>query len=111
MEAGVWAGGVISVLFYDVPVEPTAQHVLVTDDELIVELTDGRTICVPIGWYSRLSRSTRVERNHWELNGGGFGIHWPDLDEDIRVGGLLEGRKSGESQTSLRRWLESRLAK
>ena len=89
-------------------IDADAQCVRVTEDELTVELTDGRTISVPIGWYPRLSRGTPEERANWELLGGGMGIHWEDLDEDIRVGALLEGRKSGESQASLKRWLESR---
>jgi hypothetical protein len=85
-----------------------AQAVRVTDCELTVELDDGRTISVPIVWYPRLAHGTPEELAHWELNGPGLGIHWPDLDEDISVRGLLLGRKSGESQRSLKRWLESR---
>lgn len=82
-----------------------------SDDILTVELSDGRTISVPISWYPRLAHATADERNNWELVGGGVGIHWPDLDEDISVQGLLAGRRSGESQASLQRWLETRRSK
>jgi hypothetical protein len=89
---------------------PMAQSVRVSEDELTVELSDGRTIIVPILWYPRLSHGTPEERSNWELNGPGVGIHWLDLDEEISVRGLLLGRKSGESQTSFKRWLERRAA-
>jgi hypothetical protein len=85
-----------------------AQHVAVTDDTLVVDLVDGRTVSVPIAWYPRLAHGTPSERNNWRLIGRGEGIHWPDLDEDVSVVGLLAGRPSGETQNSLRRWLESR---
>jgi hypothetical protein len=78
---------------------------------LIVELVDGRTISVPVAWYPRLAHGSASERNHWRLIGAGEGIHWPDLDEDISVEGLLAGRQSGESQASLRRWLQTRKAR
>jgi hypothetical protein len=90
--------------------EARAQQVSVTDDALVVDLVDGRTITVPVTWYPRLAHGDRAERNHWRLIGEGEGIHWPDLDEDISVDGLLAGRRSGESQSSLRRWLETRKA-
>jgi hypothetical protein len=90
---------------------PDAQTVRVTDDELIVELTDGRTIIVPIAWFPRLSHGTSDERDNWEFLGGGMGIHWEDLDEDISIRGLLLGRKSAETQASFKRWLEQRHAK
>lgn len=79
-----------------------------TDDELVVELVDGRTITVPLTWYPRLAHGTPAERANWRLIGEGEGIHWPDVDEDISIEGLLAGRRSGETQASLRRWLESR---
>ena len=93
--------------------EPTswsvfAQDVRITDDTLTVDLTDGRTISAPILWYPRLAYGTPQERNHWEFNGDGIGIHWPDLDEDISVENLLKGQASGESQQSLKRWLDQR---
>lgn len=84
------------------------QHVMVTDDALIVDLTDGRTISVPLTWYPRLLYGRPEERNHWRLIGGGEGIHWPELDEDISVENILFGQPSGESQRSLRHWLETR---
>jgi len=86
----------------------TAVGVQVTGDTLAVELSDGRSISVPIGWYPRLTHATALERSHWRLIGGGQGIHWPDLDEDISVDNLLAGSPSGESQTSFNRWLERR---
>ncbi len=85
-----------------------AQDVQVTDDELIVALDDGRTIVVPVAWYPRLLHGTREERANWRLIGGGEGIHWPDLDEDISIEHLLAGVPSGESQRSLQKWLASR---
>jgi Protein of unknown function (DUF2442) len=83
-----------------------AQQVAITEDTLTVDLVDGRTISVPLGWYPRLLHGTSEERNHWRLIGGGEGIHWPDLDEDISVENLLAGKPSGENQRSLKRWLE-----
>ena len=88
--------------------EPRAQNLLVTEDSLVVDLLDGRTISVPLAWYPRLLHGTPEERNRWELIGNGEGIHWPDLDEDLSVEGLLLGRPSGESRTSFKRWLEAR---
>ena len=60
-------------------------------DRLIVDLMDGRTIAVPIAWYPRLERATPEQRSHWEVAGAGYGIHWPDIDEDLSVEGLLRG--------------------
>jgi len=80
----------------------------VTDEELAVDLADGRTVVAPLAWYPRLVHGTRRERGRWRLIGRGVGIHWPDLDEDINISGLLAGRPSGESQRSLKRWLEAR---
>jgi hypothetical protein len=88
--------------------EALAQSVTVTDDALAVDLIDGRTVSVPLAWYPRLFHGSVEERRKWQVIGIGKGIHWPDLDEDISVAGLLAGRGSGESQGSLRRWLESR---
>jgi hypothetical protein len=85
-----------------------AQQVAVTEDTITVDLVDGRTISVPLGWYPRLLHGAPEERNHWRLIGGGEGIQWPDLDEDISVENLLAGKPSGESQRSLKRWLEER---
>ena len=85
-----------------------AAGVSVTDDCLIVELTDGRSLSVPLAWYPRLQHATPSERSHWRLIGHGDGIHWPDLDEDISISGLVAGRPSGESAQSLERWLKTR---
>jgi hypothetical protein len=88
-----------------------AQNVSVNEEALIVDLTDGRTLSVPLAWYPRLLHGTPAERNHWQLIGDGEGIHWPELDEDLSVEGLLLGRPSAESQRSFQRWLEGRLKK
>ncbi len=86
----------------------TARRVTVTDDVLTVDLSDGRTISVPLAWFPRLSHGTATEREKWRLIGSGEGVHWPDLDEDISIESLLAGRRSGETQDSLRRWLQGR---
>lgn len=82
----------------------------VSEDALTVDLVDGRTIIVPLVWYPRLWHGTPEERKHLEIFGGGAYIHWPDLDEDLTVAGLLAGRRSGESPESLKKWLEVRKA-
>ncbi len=87
---------------------PRAIHVIVTDDTLTVDLEDGRTIAVPIGWFPRLAYGTAAERANVQITGAGFGVHCPDLDEDIGVEGLLLGKKSTESPASFARWLEQR---
>lgn len=87
---------------------PYAVDVKVDQNTLTVELSDGRSIAVPVSWFPRLSHATEAERSNWQLIGTGQGIHWPDLDEDISVEGLLAGRPSGESQESLKQWLEAR---
>ena len=89
----------------------SAQHVTLTEDTLAVELTDGRTVSVPLAWYSRLLHGTLEERNNWRLIGQGEGVHWPDLDEDISVENLLLARPSGESQRSFEQWLKERAAR
>ncbi|WP_204151004.1 DUF2442 domain-containing protein [Leptolyngbya sp. CCY15150] len=90
---------------------PTIQHVTITDDTLSVDLSDGRTISVPLAWYPRLLHGAIEERNDYRLIAGGNGIHWNQLDEDISIKNLILGQPSGESQTSLQRWLNSRVAK
>ncbi len=90
--------------------EPRARRATVTADTLVVDLVDGRTISVPVAWYPRLAHGTSAERARWRLIGEGEGIHWPDLDEDISIKGLLAGRPSGETQASLARWLDRRKA-
>jgi len=61
------------------------------DERLIVDLADGRTIAVPVAWYPRLAAATPEQRAHWEVAGAGYGIHWPDIDEDLSTEGLLRG--------------------
>lgn len=85
-----------------------AVGVSVTDDTLTVELSDGRTISVPLEWFPRLVHATENERTNWRLIGGGQGIHWEAIDEDISVEGLIAGQPSGESQTSFKKWLSKR---
>jgi hypothetical protein len=85
-----------------------SENVSISDEALTVDLTDGRTISVPLAWYPRLLYGAPSERKRWELIGDGEGIHWPELDEDLSVEGLLLGRPSAESQQSLQRWLEKR---
>jgi hypothetical protein len=85
-----------------------AQSVMFSEDSMTVNLDDGRTLSVPLAWYPRLLHGTREERAKYELIGEGEGIHWPALDEDISVEGLLAGRRSAESDTSLSRWLKKR---
>ena len=82
--------------------------IAVTEDTLTAELSDGRTISVPLAWHPRLVHATPQERSNWQPIGGGQGIHWPDLDEDISIEGLLVGRKSGESHRSFQQWLEAK---
>jgi hypothetical protein len=67
------------------------RDVAVTDDDLSVALMDGRTLTVPLAWYPRLANATPAQRAHWELAGAGYGIHWPDLDEDLSTEDLLLG--------------------
>ena len=87
---------------------PEALNASLTDDTLSVDLSDGRSISVPIAWFPRLLNSTEQERNNWRLIGRGQGIHWEDIDEDISVEGLLTGKPSGESQESFKKWLAKR---
>jgi len=84
-------------------------EVLFSEDAMIVNLDDGRTVSVPITWYPRLLAGTQAERLRFEFIGDGEGIHWPDLDEDISIEGILAGRRSAESSASLARWMEKRL--
>jgi len=83
-------------------------HVAISDDTLSIDLEDGRSVAVPIGWYPRLAFGTPAERANFQISGAGYGIHWQDLDEDIGIEGILLGKKSNESQDSLKRWLQRR---
>ena len=88
--------------------EATVENVTVTKDTLELELADGRTVTAPLAWYPRLLHGAARERANWRLIGGGEGVHWPDLDEDISVENVLLGHPSGESQRSFKQWLETR---
>lgn len=83
-----------------------AVHVTFAEGSLVVDLDDGRTISVPLAYYPRLYHGSVMERDNWVIEGEG--IHWPELDEDIRTADLLMGLFSAESQTSLKQWLEKR---
>ena len=87
---------------------PRAQQLTFDDESMIVDFVDGRTLIIPLEWYPRLLHGTPKERSNWRFIGKGEGIHWPELDEDIRIENLLAGKPSGESQSSLRRWLRQR---
>jgi hypothetical protein len=87
---------------------PQIESVAVTSDTLSVDLSDGRTVSVPLDWFPRLLNSTPKERQNWRLIGKGHGIHWEGPDEDISVEGILAGRPSGESQKSFKKWLQTR---
>ncbi len=84
------------------------ESVRVTDDTLVVDFDDGRSVSLPLAWYPRLQHGTPKERSTWRAIGGGAGINWPLLDEDLSAEGLLAGRRSGESAASFQRWLKSR---
>ena len=90
---------------------PKAEDVRVTNDSLIVDLSDGRTISVPLEWFPRFYMRLREERRNWRLIGRGHGIHWEEIDEDISVEGLVAGRPSGESQRSFKKWIDQRPAR
>lgn len=85
-----------------------AVDVIVTDELLSVELADGRVVAAPLSWFPRLSHATPAERETWRLIARGRGIHWPDIDEDISVAGLIAGKPSREGRTSLKKWLAGR---
>lgn len=72
-------------------VDPRAVQVSVGEDELCVDLADGRRLSVPLAWFPRLLHAETAQRQNWRLLGDGQGIHWPDLDEDLSVEGLLRG--------------------
>ena len=88
--------------------EARALSLNLSDEALSVDLVDGRTVIVPLVWYPRLWHGSEQERNNFEIFGDGAYMHWPDLDEDLSVEGLLAGRRSGEAARSLERWLASR---
>ena len=89
---------------------PDALAIVVTEDTLTAQLSDGRTISAPLAWYPRLVHATQEERDNWEIHAEGQHLHWPDLDEDLSVEMLLTGQRSGESQRSFKRWLKAKRA-
>jgi hypothetical protein len=92
-----------------IEIQPTlAERISIDEESLTIDFVDRRSISVPLEWYPRLWHGTPQERNYWRLIGQGEGIHWPELDEDISVENVWAGQPSGESQRSLKRWLEAR---
>jgi hypothetical protein len=89
---------------------PLAVRAATPDGMLAAGLGNGRTVSVPLAWYPRLLHATVAERENWRLIGRSEAVHWPDIDEDISVASLIEGRPSGESAASLQRWLAGRKA-
>ncbi len=88
--------------------EPVIGDVTIDATRFIVHLQDGRSLTIPYDWYPRLAYGTLKERENWELFGNGYGIHWPDLDEDLAIDGILAGNRSAESSRSLGKWLSTR---
>ena len=88
--------------------EIRALKLRLTSKRMTVELSDGRHLSVPLDWFPRLTHASKAERENWILFGEGSSIHWPDLDEDIGVDGLLAGHPSGESKRSFNRWLKAK---
>jgi hypothetical protein len=78
------------------------RDVTISEDELIVALMDGRTISVPLAWFPRLAEGTPEQRAHWEMAGAGYGIHWPELDEDLSTEGLLAGARAPRGSATWR---------
>ena len=87
---------------------PRIVRATVTDDTLSVDMEDGRTVSVPIGWFPRLAHGSASERATVQISGAGYGLHWPDLDEDKGIEGLLLGKRSTESPQSIEKWLQGR---
>ena len=90
-------------------IEPLVTQIEVTDEKLIVNLIDGRSLIIPLSWYPRLLYATKKERENWEILGDGYAIAWDDLDEHIGIEGLLSGKSSGESDRSFEGWLTARV--
>lgn len=87
----------------DIKAGERIKNVHFSEDTLSVDLIDGRTITAPLAWYPRLLHATPEQRTNWQICGGGYGVHWPDIDEDLSTEGLLRGapapRKSASSGT------------
>jgi hypothetical protein len=79
------------------PKELAIDNVRFDDDRLVVDLKDGRTIAVPLAWYPRLFTAKETQRNNWQISGAGYGIHWPEIDEDLSIEGLLRGAPAPKS--------------
>ena len=79
------------------------KDVRVSDDALAVDLIDGRTIVVPLAWYPRLLEATPQQRGNWQLSGAGYGIYWPEVDEDLSTEGLLRGAPAAREPADVRR--------
>jgi hypothetical protein len=90
--------------------EPLPTQINVTEDKLVIELVDGRSLIIPLSWYPRLLNASHQEKQNWQLLGDGYAIEWIDLDEHIGIEGLLAGKRSGESHKSFARWLAARSA-
>ena len=78
------------------------KSVVLTEDTLSVDLMDGRTITVPLTWCPRLLHATPAQRERWQVAGGGYGIHWPDVDEDLSTEGLLRGAPAPRGSSTAR---------
>ena len=87
---------------------PRVVKATVPDDTLSVDMEDGRTVSIPISWFPRLAHGNAEERSNVQISGAGYGLHWPDLDEDIGIEGLLLGKRSTESPPSFEKWLQGR---
>src|SRR4051812_39663641 len=87
---------------------PVVSSVSVGRDRLAFHLADGRAVIAPLEWFPRLLHGSARERRNWERVGAGYGVHWPDLDEDISVENMLRGQRSRESQRSFKAWLDQR---
>ena len=88
-----WKRGVSSS---EPELDPRAVGVVIDDDDLTVELADGRRVSIPLRWYPRLLRASAEQRRNWRFIGDGLGIRWPDVDEDLSVCGLLRGAETSE---------------
>jgi hypothetical protein len=93
----------------DVKPGERVKSVSFTDDALVVDLLDGRTISVPLVWYPRLLSATPTQRANWRVAGGGFGIHWPDVDEDLSTEGLLRGAPAPRTSLAAKRPANKRM--
>mgnify|MGYP001581680313 CR=1 FL=1 len=93
----------------DVKPGERVKSVRFTDETLVVDLLDGRTISVPLVWYPRLLSATPAQRANWRVAGGGFGIHWPDIDEDLSTDGLLRGAPAPRTSVAVRQPANKRI--